>query len=122
MTYKYECPTKRGYRQVAISRKLHSKLFPKRQMAWNGRCEYFINEDKGHLIIHNLTNRFAFSLGIAAFPVIVLLNGLANIKEIISEYSDVIHEKERGKFSSDDATQKHWDGWSEFVVNMKDVD
>lgn len=53
-------------------------------------------------MVHYFTPWWAKVVNIILYPILVLICGFGNIKELNKEVSDMFHEKERGKFSGDD--------------------
>jgi hypothetical protein len=108
MTYKYECPTVRGYVKFRISRKDQNRIFKYRKWIWSINHDYYV-KDK-HIIMQKIPNIYGCIASTLLFPVGVLLEGLANTKET---YKDMILRtwqcKKYGAFSSDDIYQREND-------------
>ncbi len=119
MSYLFPYTEENGYKQVYISKKDHNDMFEFRQIKIAAKYEYYLNEDKGHFIMIKLVNLPSRVLVSLAYPVIVLLHGLANYKEINKELGDMWYPKERGTFSCDDSYQRQ-EGWDEVMSIIKD--
>ncbi|GLT20434.1 hypothetical protein GCM10007938_42190 [Vibrio zhanjiangensis] len=111
MSYQFKYTEENGYQQVKVSKKDHNATFKYRQIKWSQRYEYYLNEERGHFVMIRLTSLPAKLVSILCYPVIVLLHGLVNYKEINQEISDQWYEKVRGRFVADDCyrNQKGWD-------------
>lgn len=118
MGYEFQYTKENGYQQVQVSKKDHNAMFEYRQIKWYQKYEYFLNEERGHFVMICLTSLPAKLVNILGYPVMVLLHGLANYKEINQEISDQWHEKERGHFSGDDSYRRQ-EGWDELMSVVK---
>lgn len=114
MSYKFKYTKDSGYQQVQMSKKDHNTIFKNRQIRWHQKYEYFLNEERGHFVMICLTSLTCKLVSILGYPVMVLLHGLANYKEINQYIIDQWHEKEKGKFISDNA-YRNQDGWNELM-------
>ncbi|HCE3428274.1 TPA: hypothetical protein NG603_004451 [Vibrio parahaemolyticus] len=110
MAYTFRYTEENGYKKVHMSKKDHNALFVYRQIKWNCKYEYLLNEQTGHFVMLRLASLPAKVLLIVCYPLIVLLNGLANIKEVNKEVRDLFLPKENGSFTADDCyrTSKDW--------------
>ncbi|EJG0999625.1 hypothetical protein C4G52_RS22205 [Vibrio parahaemolyticus] len=110
MSYEFQYTKENGYQQVQVSKKDHNAMFEYRQIKWYQKYEYYFNEERGHFVMICLTSFPAKLVNLLGYPVMLLLHGLANYKEINQEISDQWHEKERGHFSGDGCyrTSKDW--------------
>jgi hypothetical protein len=97
--YKYINPIDQGYTRFKLTKKQHNEIFKNRKLKWNGRCEYYYNDKQ--IIIHTFTNWKAILLTTILLPMFILLNGIANIKEIWEELLELYNQKETGSFISD---------------------
>ena len=105
MTYKYECPTERGYVKFRISRKDQNRIFKYRKWIWSINHDYYVKDN--HIIMQKIPNVYGCIASTLLFPIGVLLEGLANTKKT---YKDMILRtwqcKKYGAFSSDDIYQR----------------
>lgn len=94
--YIYKSPLDSGHIQFALTKKQHNELFPKRQVKWGDRYEYYYNDY--HILLHCFSNWKVKILGTLLFPVNILVFGVANYKEILNEYKRMYNEKKHGSF------------------------
>jgi len=118
MSYEFQYTKENGYQQVQVSKKDHNAMFEYRQIKWYQKYEYYLNEERGHFVMICLTSVSAKLVNILGYPVMVLLHGLANYKDINQYLSDMWNEKERGKFSGDDSYRRQ-EGWDELMSIVK---
>ena len=97
--YKYVSPVDLGYKELRLTKEQHNELFPYRKIAWSYRYEYYYNDD--YIIMHRFINWKGVLFATLTFPVVVLLNGIANVKELWKELTDLYNQKETGSFDSD---------------------
>jgi hypothetical protein len=97
--YKYVNPIDKGYIRFKLTKKQHNEIFKNRKLKWNGKSEYYYNENQ--IIIHTFTNWKAILLTTILFPIFILLHGITNIKEIWKELLELYNQKETGSFVSD---------------------
>lgn len=97
--YVYKNPLDQGCQQFKLTRKQHNALFKYRQMKWYHRYEYYYNEHK--IIMHRFVNIYGIILQTIMFPILVLLEGLGDIKQIIEEYKKLYNQKKYGSFRGD---------------------
>lgn len=117
--YVYVCPTKKGYREVTITKKQHNELIPSHKIDWRVSPKYYINDNRG-LHIEFLHPWFPKLLMTILTPITYLIYGLKSIPEINSEVMDMWHETQRGKFRSEDVHTSHRI-YKEFVKVCKEV-
>jgi hypothetical protein len=96
--YIYKNPLENGYKQFKLTRKQHNKLFKHIKFKWTDKYSYFYNDN--NILIYEFTNIPTKILMIIIFPIILLLDGIANIKEIIEEYKSMCNQKKYGSFCS----------------------
>lgn len=101
-----------------MSKKAHNSMFEYRQIRWCDKYEYYLNEERGHFVMIRLTNLFARVLLTTYYPVIVLLEGIVNYKQVNKEIGDMWYQRERGRFSGDDSYRSQ-DGWDELMSIVK---
>lgn len=97
--YIHKNPLEQGYKQFKLTEKQHNKLFPKRQIKWNDKYEYYYN-DQG-IVLQRYGNWKAVIVVTILFPIYLLLEGLSNYKELIKEYKGMYNQKKYGSFTSD---------------------
>lgn len=97
--YKYQSPLDRGFEGFKLTKTEHNRLFTYRQTNWKYKYLYYISDKE--FIMERYTSLVMKSLLVLGFPVICLLNGLANYNGLFKEYGDMFYEQERGKFSAD---------------------
>lgn len=97
--YEYSDPVENGFIKIKLSRKQHNKLFPKRVKRFSDHYDYYISD--GEFVMHRTATLFYKIWITLLFPIVVIFGGLGNVKEIMAEYGDLYHEKERGTFMSD---------------------
>lgn len=97
--YVYKNPLKNGYKQFKLSKKQHNEIFKHGKLRWIDRCEYYYNDND--ILIHKFASLFAKILVTVMFPINILMYGLKNFKEIITEYKEMYNEKKYGSFVSD---------------------
>lgn len=107
--YKYKCPTEYGMKKVKVTRKQHNEMFNKRKLKWGQRAEYYIDLEKDRGEIHFFANNLGIIVTILLFPMLVLINGIGNIKELIDEYSEFFNKKEKGAFTKDSFSPSRYD-------------
>jgi hypothetical protein len=99
--YTYKDPLKIGYKQFKLTKKQHNKLFKYRQIKWQDKYEYYYNDKE--VILHKFYNWKVIVLQIVFLPIIILLNGLINIKETWKDTIKLFKQKETGYFIGDSA-------------------
>ncbi len=99
MSYIYEDPLNKGYKQFKLTIKQHNELFPKRKKTWKNKFEYYYNDNL--ILLHNFVSWLTIMLNVILFPAIVLMNGFINIKEILIDYKQIFNQKKYGSFVSD---------------------
>ena len=97
--YKYVNPIDKGYKEFKLTKQQHNEFFQYRKIAWCHKYEYYYNEHR--IIVHRFINWKGILFATLTFPVVVLLNGVANFKEIWKELTDLYNQKETGSFDSD---------------------
>ena len=92
--YTYVDNTTQGYVKVKLSKEEHKNIFNKYYKGT--RYEYYENEDS--FIFEAYADIWVKLITVVLYPVLLLINGIGNIKELNGEVSDLFHEKERGIF------------------------
>lgn len=101
MTYKYECPTSKGYTRFRISNKDQNRIFKFRKTGWSINYEFYV-KDK-HIIMYAIPNVLGCIASTLLLPIGILVEGLSNTKQT---YKGMVTRmwkcKEYGAFSGDD--------------------
>jgi len=97
--YIYNNPLDQGYKQFYLTKKQHNKLFKHRKIKWHDKYEYYYNDNC--ILLHKFYNLKAIVLSTILLPIIVLIEGLANIKETMYDYKRLFNQKKIGSFSGD---------------------
>lgn len=99
MEYVYESPVCRGYIRLLVSRRQHNKLLPNLKQRIGAKVEYYYSIDENTLIIQYFTS---LPFKILAIPIMLIPSILMHgIPETVTDISDVIYERKRGKFTKD---------------------
>ncbi|EJB8454890.1 hypothetical protein MW332_004738 [Vibrio parahaemolyticus] len=114
MPYTFRYTEENGYKQVFMSKKDHNSLFEYRQVKWNYKYEYLLNEETGHFVMLRLASLPAKLLVTISYPLIVILHGLVNYKEVNREIQMIWSQKKNGSFSADD-WYRHQVFWDELM-------
>lgn len=114
MTYKFECPTKRGYKAFTVDRKTFQKIVPTREFRFMKVKGYV--KDK-HIILHYIPTPIGCILTTLLYPLGVLMEGFANYKETWEDMVlDTWFAEKRGKYSGDDVHQRDNDNTFEELL------
>lgn len=97
--YKYKSPVESGYTKFKLTKKQHNGIFKNRQIRWFDKYEYYYN-DKA-VILHKFSNWKVVLLSTVLFPILVLLGGILNIRDIWKELVGLYNQKEVGSFISE---------------------
>ena len=101
MGYEYINPEDKGYKKFSISKREQNKIFRYRKTAWSLNYEFYVN--KNHIKMQAIPSTLGCIVSTLLFPLGVLLEGLANYKEV---YNDMVLRvwqcKKYGAFSGDD--------------------
>lgn len=97
--YVYKNPLDQGYKQFKLTKKQHNELFQYRKKDWKRKFEYYYNDN--YVILHLFASKRAIIANTIMFPIIVLINGFGNMKEIVNEFKGLYQSKRYGGFSSD---------------------
>ncbi len=114
--YEYVDPVSQGYKRVYFTRKEHKKLFPKRKLGVYHKYEYYVNDSQ--LTLYSLNSAPCIIINTLLFPLVVLLAGLANFKEIIEEYKRMCYQKTYGAFGVD-VIYSHTDTYYEAICTLR---
>lgn len=99
MKYQYKNPIENGYTQIYIPKKEWNKLYPYHKLRWSQYNEYYINENS--LLVHKFYYTYICYINLLFLPIMLLLVGLANYKEVLNENIKFLNQKKNGTFSSD---------------------
>jgi len=99
MAYKYENPLDKGFKKVKFTKKQHNELFPYRKIGFGQKYEYYLSDKWLELYCFNGIP--VIVLNTLLFPILLLLHGLTNIKEVFKEVTSLYNQKETGSFTSD---------------------
>ena len=111
-----------GYREATLSNKLQDKLFQYRKSNYKTKYVYFVNEDIGVIEICAFCPLYLKIIGTILYPIVLLLYGIGNYKEVNKEISDIWNQKERGKFTGDTISKTknvNSDLYDEVLKNLK---
>jgi len=97
--YIYNNPLDRGYKQFYLTKKQHNKLFEHRKIKWHDKYEYYYNNHC--ILLHRFYNSKAIILSTILLPIIILMEGLANVKETMYDYKRLFNQKKCGSFFGD---------------------
>lgn len=120
MTYKYENLCEKGFVRIPVSRAMHNKMLPNRKQRFGSKIEYYFHPESQIFEAQYFTSAWMKVLLIAVMflPAIVM----QGVPKTIRDTGDLIHQRERGRFSSDRWFLKHnktTDGALEGYINQK---
>jgi len=98
--YIYKNPLDQGYKQFYLTKKQHNKLFEQRKIKFYHKYEYYYNDNC--ILLHKFCNWKGILFNTIILPIIVLMEGLANIKETMYDYKSLCNQKKSGSFTGDD--------------------
>lgn len=110
-TYKYKSPTEWGfgYKEVKITKKEFKEIFGKNPGIGN-RVVVFRGEAEGgrewHCEVY--TSKMGIIINLLFYPIVVLIEGFANIKSINKNYSEMFNQREKGTFYRMNERRKRW--------------
>lgn len=94
--FKYRDPVEKGYIKFKLTKMQHNEIFKNRKITWADKYEYYYNEKS--IILHRLTNYKAVLLCTLMFPIIILFDGLSNVKEACVDLLELYKQKKSGSF------------------------
>lgn len=105
MTYKYENLCEKGFVRIRVSRAMHNKMLPNRKQRFGAKIEYYFEPESQIFEAQYFTSAWMKVLLIVVmfFPAIVI----QGVPETIRDIGDLIHQRERGKFTFDRWFLKH---------------
>ena len=118
MGYEFQYTKENGYQQVKVFKKDHNAMYQYRQIKWFDKYEYYLNEERGHFVMIRFMALPAVLLNTLAYPLLVLMNGLVNYKDINRSMRQIWNPKKLGSFSCDDAYSRQ-EGWDELMSIVK---
>ncbi|MEI9740449.1 hypothetical protein V5031_22130 [Enterobacter kobei] len=99
MTYKYENLCDKGFVRIPVSRAMHNKMLPNRKQRFGAKIEYYFEPES------QIFEAQYFTAGWIKIPLIVVMFlpaiVMQGVPETIRDIGDLIHQRERGKFTSD---------------------
>ncbi|WP_336747863.1 hypothetical protein [Pantoea vagans] len=99
MSYVYINPCEKGFIRIPVTRRQHNKLIPNRKQKFGAKIEYYwLPESRIFEAQYFCSFWMKAALIIFMFIPAVFMQG---IPETIRDIGDLIHERKRGKFSSD---------------------
>jgi hypothetical protein len=87
------------YKRFKLTKAQHNELFPARRMKWSDSYLYYKTHDE--IIVMRITNIIGRVAVTVAFPFLLLLNGLANTKEMWGELKDIWNPIRRKSYTTD---------------------
>ncbi|ENZ4270129.1 hypothetical protein ACGKJO_005236 [Klebsiella pneumoniae] len=120
MTYKYENLCEKGFVLIPVSRAMHNKMLPNRKQRFGAKIEYYFEPESQIFEAQYFTSAWMKVLLIVVMflPAIVM----QGVPRTIRDIGDLIHQRERGKFSSDRwflKREKTTDGALESYIDQK---
>ncbi|NWC63720.1 hypothetical protein [Cedecea sp. P7760] len=99
MTYKYVNPCEKGFVRIPITRKQHNRFIPNRKQKFGAKVEYYWLQENNTIEAQYFCSWWMKALLITVmFLPAILMQG---VPETIRDIGNLIHERERGKFSAD---------------------
>lgn len=94
--YVYENPLSDGYKQFKLSKKQHNEIFQNKQRKWYIKYKYYYDENM--IIVHLFQNIPAIIIDTLSFPIVVLFQGIENIKECCEDLKKIYCQKKYGSY------------------------
>lgn len=120
MTYKYENLCEKGFVRIPVSRAMHNKMLPNRKQRFGAKIEYYFEPESQIFEAQYFTSVWMKVLLIVVmFLPAIFMQG---IPETFRDIGDLIHQRERGKFTADRWFLKHdktTDGLLEGYIGKK---
>lgn len=120
VTYKYENLCEKGFVRVPVSRVMHNKMLPNRKQRFGAKIEYYFHPE-----LQIFEAQYFCSAWMKVLLIVVMFIPsifMQGVPETIREIGNLIHERERGKFSADRWFLKHnktTDGALEGYIDQK---
>jgi hypothetical protein len=96
INYQYTKP--KGIQTFLTGKEL-IQLFPNKTSYKHAYVEVYVTENQ--ITLHYFLRNYAKVINILYYPIVILLNGISNIKNVNRDYRRMFNEKETGAFSSD---------------------
>lgn len=120
MTYKYENLCEKGFVRIPVSRAMHNKMLPNRKQRFGAKIEYYFEPEFQIFEAQYFTSVWMKVLLIVVmFLPAIFMQG---VPETFRDIGDLIHQRERGKFTADRCFLKHdktTDGLLEGYIGKK---
>jgi len=120
VTYKYENLCEKGFVRIPVSRAMHNKMLPNRKQRFGAKIEYYFEPESQIFEAQYFTSVWMKVLLIVVmFLPAIFMQG---IPETFRDIGDLIHQRERGKFTADRWFLKHdktTDGLLEGYIGKK---
>ncbi|OMD76872.1 MULTISPECIES: hypothetical protein [Paenibacillus] len=97
--YKYDDLLDSGYELIHLTKKQHNSIIKRRKKNWKNRYEYYLNEDR--VIMQEFSSRLLITLNIILYPILVLMAGFSNFKDLNRDLKRLFNEKKYGSFVED---------------------
>lgn len=106
MTYEYKSPLDRGMQKVKVPKERHNAVFSyrKRTLFKSFFFRYHYYADDRSILIELLPTLFTKILNTVFVPVVILVYGIANYREILTEVKRSWCPRKYGAFTADEAT------------------
>ncbi|CAH3992444.1 hypothetical protein AI2688V1_5125, partial (plasmid) [Enterobacter cloacae] len=120
VTYKYENLCEKGFVRIPVSRAMHNKMLPNRKQRFGAKIEYYFEPESQIFEAQYFTSVWMKVLLIVVmFLPAIFMQG---VPETFRDIGDLIHQRERGKFTADRWFLKHdktTDGLLEGYIGKK---
>lgn len=118
--YEFKYTKENGYQEATLSNKLQDKLFEHRKSSWDKKYVYYVNKEVGIIELCCFAPIYLKIFVSLLYPVAIIFYGFGNIKEMNKDYSDLWHEKQRGKFIGDTIYKREGSTlYEELLANLK---
>ena len=95
--YVYRDLLKEGYLKIKLTPNEHKEIF----RSYNKRVKYEVYEDKNTFIRERYTPSWVKIINIILYPILLLIHGIGNIKELNEDIQCLFNEKQGGHFIKD---------------------
>ena len=114
----------KNYRKIKLSKRFHNEHFTYRQIKWytglRTSYEYLISEENTRLILCKFTSLIGKIICCLILPIEIIVHGIGNIKELITEYKRMLFQKKYGSFLSDTIWLQSNNIENQFYIDLKD--
>lgn len=120
VTYKYENLCEKGFVLIPVSRAMHNKMLPNRKQRFGAKIEYYFEPESQIFEAQYFTS--AWMKALLIFVIFIPAIVMQGVPETIRDIGDLIHQRERGKFTCDRwflAHDKTTDGVLEGYIYQK---